>query len=606
MSKIQKRKKRFWAICLALVLVLVNVMPLSIFATDYTVKNEQSTYWLEDAAGNKLNTGAILNPGDTFTYKTNNGVVPLVTIYYYHSSPYESIETLSEQIHPGNSVDQTTSHTVKSYEGITGGSVSQEAFKGWILRTVSGDSYGYIKQVYLVAAAYTESNITYVLNGGTNDVSNPSTYYEGKEEIPLADATKAGYTFAGWYIDGDSEKKVTSITTGQTGAITLYARFVRDGVGSITVDDVYYGDTISPVVASSTNGTDNVTITYKKKGEPDSSYTETKPTKVGQYTARAVFGETDEYTEAIATDDFSILKKKGEGVVSVADICLGDTPQVVVASPTNGIEHVTIQFKKKDAPDSTYSAAKPDDVGTYTVRAIFAQTEYYQEVIATNDFTVSYLNQPDPPYQVSGTKGKNDYYISLVTIIPAKGFLISDSRNGIYKNQLELMQSVTGYTIYLKKGDTGEITSPIGIPTIKIDRKAPVILNAESGSTIFKDELEVIVQDENLSRVLVNNKEVSIKDGKAVLNLSSNQGKESYEIVSVDSAGNVTRVNFVLAASWMKSMIIPIGQKVRLYADSPYKLGGGNWMLAGDSTIYAGNSTFYVDSDGDYSFSKAN
>lgn len=599
MNNIQKRKKRFWAVCLALLLVLVQVVPADVYSTTYELT--------VSASGASALSVDFLKAGDEISYLEN--YYSSLTLSYYDIDGTTRLMYINA---PSTVTEETRSilsiygyTVIEDYYYNTTPSIPEEQFSGWKVNSIEG-SGGYLSTLTLQAVAYKKSNVTYVLNGGTNAVSNPSTYYEGKEEIPLADATKAGYTFAGWYIDGDSEKKVTSITTGQTGAITLYARFVRDGVGSITVDDAYYGDTISPVVASSTNGTDNVTITYKKKGEPDSSYTETKPTKVGQYTARAVFGETDEYTEAIATDDFSILKKKGEGVVSVADICLGDTPQVVVASPTNGIEHVTIQFKKKDAPDSTYSAAKPDDVGTYTVRAIFAQTENYQEVIATNDFTVSYMNQPENPYQVNGTKGKNDYYISLVTIIPAKGFLISDSRNGIYKNQLELMQSVTGYTIYLKKGDTGEITSPIGIPTIKIDRKAPVILNAESGSTIFKDELEVIVQDENLSQVLVNNKEVSIKDGKAVLNLSSNQGKESYEIVSVDSAGNVTKSNFVLAASWMKSMIIPIGQKVRLYADSPYKLGGGNWMLAGDSTIYAGNSTFYVDSDGDYSFSKAN
>ena len=582
---IQKRKKRFWAVCLALLLVLVQVVPADVFAESYVLSRDVS---------NNLSFGTdTVKPDDYLEFYIDTSLQNFVDVIYLDSDGTTQLEKYTHNVQDSC----TVAFTIGKYSGFEGIQLPKEQFKEW---------NNILHEITMQAVAYKKSNVTYVLNEGTNAASNPSTYYEGKEEIPLADATKAGYTFAGWYIDRDFEKKVTSITTGQTGEIILYAKFVRDGVGSVTVNDIYYGETINPVVASSTNGTDNVTITYKKKGEPDSSYSETKPTKPGQYTARAVFGETDEYTEVIATDDFAILKKKGEGVVSVADICLGNTPQVVVASPTNGIEHVTIQFKKKDAPDSAYSAAKPDDVGTYTVRAIFAQTEYYQEVIATNDFTVNYLNQPEHPYQVNGTKGKNNYYVSLVTILPAKGFLISDSRNGIYKNQLELMQSVTGYTIYLKKGDTGEITSPIGIPTIKIDRKAPVILNAESGSTIFKDELEVIVQDENLSQVLVNNKEVSIKDGKAVLNLSSNQGKENYEIVSMDSAGNVTRVDFALAASWMKSMIIPIGQKVHLYADSPYKLGGGNWMLAGDSTTYAGNSTFYVGSDGDYSFSKAN
>ncbi|MEG0378800.1 MAG: Ig-like domain repeat protein, partial [Eubacterium sp.] len=45
---------------------------------------------------------------------------------------------------------------------------------------------------------------------------------------------------------------------------------------------------------------------YKVQGSSDSTYTEVQPKNVGSYTLRATFGETDHYTEAVATADFEI------------------------------------------------------------------------------------------------------------------------------------------------------------------------------------------------------------------------------------------------------------------------------------------------------------
>jgi uncharacterized repeat protein (TIGR02543 family) len=51
--------------------------------------------------------------------------------------------------------------------------------------------------------------ITYTLNGGTNNGSNPSTYNIESATITFAAPTRTGYTFAGW--------SVTSIPAGSTG-----------------------------------------------------------------------------------------------------------------------------------------------------------------------------------------------------------------------------------------------------------------------------------------------------------------------------------------------------------------------------------------------------
>ncbi|MDE6274430.1 MAG: InlB B-repeat-containing protein, partial [Clostridiales bacterium] len=66
--------------------------------------------------------------------------------------------------------------------------------------------------------------ITYNLSGGTNNDANTATYAYG-EGLTLADPTRTGYTFDGWY-DAETEGNlVTAISATQTGDVTLYARW---------------------------------------------------------------------------------------------------------------------------------------------------------------------------------------------------------------------------------------------------------------------------------------------------------------------------------------------------------------------------------------------
>lgn len=69
-------------------------------------------------------------------------------------------------------------------------------------------------------------NISYVLNNGTNDASNPSVYCVELENIPLAEPTREGFTFLGWYGNpGFSGDPITFIDTSLDADITLYAKW---------------------------------------------------------------------------------------------------------------------------------------------------------------------------------------------------------------------------------------------------------------------------------------------------------------------------------------------------------------------------------------------
>lgn len=70
----------------------------------------------------------------------------------------------------------------------------------------------------------TEYTITYHLDGGTNASTNPSKY-DGTAAITLADPSRAGYTFKGWYTDSNFGTKITEIAAGTTGNLDLYAKW---------------------------------------------------------------------------------------------------------------------------------------------------------------------------------------------------------------------------------------------------------------------------------------------------------------------------------------------------------------------------------------------
>lgn len=71
-------------------------------------------------------------------------------------------------------------------------------------------------------------NITYNLNNGTNASGNPSRYTYGTA-VTLADPTRTGYTFGGWFTNSDfSGDAVTKIPADATGDKAFYAKWTAN------------------------------------------------------------------------------------------------------------------------------------------------------------------------------------------------------------------------------------------------------------------------------------------------------------------------------------------------------------------------------------------
>ena len=106
-------------------------------------------------------------------------------------------------------------------------------FEGWYtdkdftvkILAISEDSTG---DITLYAKWKIETyTITYNNCDGATNANNPASYNVESGTITLAEATKTGYTFVGWYTDEacTEANKVTEIAKGYTGNLTLYAQW---------------------------------------------------------------------------------------------------------------------------------------------------------------------------------------------------------------------------------------------------------------------------------------------------------------------------------------------------------------------------------------------
>ena len=101
------------------------------------------------------------------------------------------------------------------------------ALSNGIVKITAAASNGYkeTKKEWEVEVIQSEYNITYVLNGGSNDLDNPTTYDIRELSLAINPATHNHKTFLGWTVEESSKDYIYEISTGTTGDITLYAQY---------------------------------------------------------------------------------------------------------------------------------------------------------------------------------------------------------------------------------------------------------------------------------------------------------------------------------------------------------------------------------------------
>lgn len=364
----------------------------------------------------------------------------------------------------------------------------------------------------------------------------------------------------------------------------------------ITREKVYDGNATAQVTAGVLNGVvagDDVTVTATATYDSADAGTGKKISVT--YTLSGNDKGNYQTPAAVEVADGVIQKAAGSGSVVMSDYHVGETAELpVTASLTNGISHVTCYYKQKDAADDTYTTTVPQEEGSYTVKAVFAETANYLAVETKSDFRISYIETPATPYTLSGTAGNNGWYTSQVVIHPAEGYQISTDVNGTFGSSITVT-STDAPVVYLKDAN-GAVTKSIQVKKIWIDDKAPVITGVEDGVNYHDGNRTAQITDENLKNVTLNG--VNILFTGTTASILAKSSTKEYVLVAEDDAGNKVTYKFHVEKS------ISTGGVSKLTKGESYKLGSGSWKVKGDSTVYNGNISFYVPSDGEYEFQK--
>ncbi len=413
--------------------------------------------------------------------------------------------------------------------------------------------------------------------------------------IPSA---KAAGDYTVWYmvkgIDGAVDLEPVSIS----------ASIAQKTVGLTWSDTefMYDGEEHCPKVEL-TGICDGDTCTVKVKGAQK---------EIGRYTATAYdLSNSDYQLPGDYTIEFNILdptKKKGVVTVTMKSFIYGGTPSSpVVSSKTNDVTKAIIHYKPSNSPDSEYSVSKPKEVGNYTVRVTLPQNEEYNACTATAGFSITYLTVGNDAYSVKGTTGENGWYKSSLTITPGEGYELSyGDRNHFTNNSIQVADSLTSVSFYLRDANTGEQTDVISLNDLKIDSSAPQVVNLENSGIYYSNSgsVKCVVRDRNLDRVIMGGNEVDLtREGSdMVFYIPVGNRKNTVSFTVYDKAGNQTDFNVTTAPAWLEKGELVEGKWYLESNESFTFPEGTKWRVNNGSTVYVGGSTFYVKESGEYTF----
>ena len=173
-------------------------------------------YDLSSSQGYDSNVGSVVSEQFIIDPKADKGpIVNVTNVKYKYDITYNKGEH-------GTFADKDFSNVVinsktPAFNDATTGETGYH-FSGWapaVAERVTAD------MTYIAQWEADVYEITYNLNGGTNDESNPANYTYGAGVDSFRDPTKEGYTFLGW--QDEAGNAVTNISKTVTGAKTLVA-----------------------------------------------------------------------------------------------------------------------------------------------------------------------------------------------------------------------------------------------------------------------------------------------------------------------------------------------------------------------------------------------
>lgn len=453
------------------------------------------------------------------------------------------------------------------------GNVTYLSSDGIVLYTDARQDTENITFVKTTTEDITASVIT---NGNTiKEIRNGETVLSNDDYNVSYDGNKAMITFKAAYLDTLASGGYTLTLSynplgveyqdGNDNAApnnTIIALTVNRQTGAVTnisdISKIYDNTAVSaPTYDFLSSGT--AVIEYKAKGADDSTYTQTAPNTVGEYTVRITVAEDENYAEASTTRDFDIsyldapqepyalIGPAGTNGWYTGDVTLKPADGYTVSTTLNGTysehllytetsEDIIVYLKNRDGQMTGAITA-----GTVKIDRTAPDGDIKFEENSVKKFinkiTFGLFFNEDIDVEITGTDdlsgvAKIEYYRSDKVLTEEEVAAITDWTETDKKFSVN-SQDKEAFIYYVRITDQAGNITFFGSDGAAFDLTTPVIGGAENGVTCYVTQ-EVTVSDENLNSVTLNGKPV-----KSSLTLDGNMDA-TYTIVAADKAGNVT------------------------------------------------------------------
>lgn len=363
--------------------------------------------------------------------------------------------------------------------------------KGWSEEASGGVDYS-LGGYYIASSADSSVNffavweriphveVTYRPNGGTGSEINKDERCETQmggdfkafDLLGSADFTRTGYDLTGWKLTSSGEEfdlgDECVISANEDGPLVFDAIWTRKPEIALTVQyrpNGGDGDTITQTMTvplSETDGSAQITLLDKADFEKSEHNLKGWSEGSSKYDLGATYSftpEEDEISKTITFDAVWVEKKTGNVDIKIK------TPVYVGAEVKYDIEknsdgEVTVEFRKKDGNDSSYSKTVPMEGGKYIARAKLKETDDYKADEDTEEFEISYLDKPVNPYTYKEVVNSTGTVTDL-TIVPVGGYTISTSPDSSFGASVLYSAAKKAGGVYLRRGEDKAITGMI-------------------------------------------------------------------------------------------------------------------------------------------------
>ena len=293
---------------------------------------------------------------------------------------------------------------------------------------------------YTLEAKWNYFKVNYVLNGGTNNSSNPTSYTIDSNKIALLEPTRTGYDFAGWTYNG---RTVTEVDPSWVENVTLVANW-RANLNnlSVTSEDTTKG-TVT-IISGSGYSDESITVVATPIGDfvfkgwyhedikvsNDATFTFVMPTNDYSLAAHFFTKAEEEEERAIKYAIRPILSNDGK------TITYGLYPQKNVNDPS-----LITKLNKLTTPESNgWYLYNNDYYAKVSAKPIFSSYEFDNGTTIVSGTTYWFKCEPITWNILSNNNG--EYYILSSVLLDVHCYCSSESIRTIdgkrvYENNYE-------------------------------------------------------------------------------------------------------------------------------------------------------------------------